>query len=268
MVKVVTEDDEQYLRKRNYWRLVGKLQYLVNTRPDIAYAVGKLARFASKPRKIHWEAAQQLLGYLRGSQDMRITYVRRDNGIGIKPERLEPECYADADFGGDKETRRSTTGIMIKLSGGVVVASSKRQTTVADSTTAAETIALHSLVKEALWVRNMLVWTGYELPRPTVLLCDNNVTVRNSGEGQERSRTKHMDIKYMFIRDAVRRELIVVKHIGTKDMVADPLTKGMGWILFGGHLERMGLMKGSVRNNESSAQAEIEAGGKNRSRQR
>jgi hypothetical protein len=117
-------------------------------------------------------------------------------------------------------------------------------------------IALYALVKETLWVRNMLEWTGYKQPRPTTVWCDNNSVVRNSGEGAQRNKTKHMDIKYMFIREAVRRGLVEVKYIGTSQMVADALTKGLGWIRYEGHVRGMGLMKGSVWNKESSAQTD------------
>jgi len=89
---------------------------------------------------------------LHGSADLKMTYIRGEGSKGTHPDAITPECFADADFGGDKETRRSTTGLVIKISGGVVVATSKRQTTVADSTTAAEMIALHTLVKEMLWI--------------------------------------------------------------------------------------------------------------------
>ena len=85
------------------------------------------------------------------------------------------------------------------------------------------------------------------------LWCDNSCTVRNSGEGAERNKTKHMDIKYMFIRDIVRQGLVEIKHIRTSEMVADALTKGLGWIRFEGHAMKMGLMKGSVWNRQSSA---------------
>ena len=110
---------------RNYWRLVGKLQYLVNTRPDIAYAVGKLACFASKLWKIHWDAGQRVLGYLRGSADTRLTYSRGGKDKVMHFGEILPECFTDPDFGGDKETQRSTTGLVIKLLGGVIIATSK-----------------------------------------------------------------------------------------------------------------------------------------------
>ena len=85
------------------------------------------------------------------------------------------------------------------------------------------------------------------------LWCDNSCTVRNSGEGAERNKTKHMDIKYMFIWDIVRQGLVDIKHIRMLEMVADALTKGLGWIWFEGHATKMGLMKGSVWNRQSSA---------------
>ena len=159
---------------------------------------------------------------------MCITYVRGagDGDGSMHPmcattDPLTPDCFSDADFAGDKTTRWSTSGLAIMLCGGIVVASSRRQTTVADSTTAAETIALHALVKEVLWVRNMLEWTGYKQEQPITLWCDNNSAVRNSREGTERNKTKHMDIKYMFIQDIVWQGLITVRHVGTSHMVAD-----------------------------------------------
>ena len=118
-------------------------------------------------------------------------------------EGPEPKCYSDADFAGDKETRRSTSGMTILLCGASIVASSKRQPTVADSTVAAEIIALHGLVKEAIWLRNFLQWVGYNQDKPMTLYCDNQGAVRNCEEGAERTKTKHLDIKYMFIRDTV-----------------------------------------------------------------
>ena len=99
----------------------------------------------------------------------------------------------------------------------------------------------------------MLMWTRQGGVGPTMLWCDNKCMVRNSGEGAERNKTKHMDIKYMFIHDMVKGGNVEVKYIRTKDMVADVLTKGLGWILFEKHIERMGLMRGSVSIHASSA---------------
>jgi len=116
----------------------------------------------------------------------------------------------------------------------------------------------------------MLEWTRHRLSGPTTVWCDNNSVVRNSGEGAEWNKMKHMDIKYMFIRDAVRRGLVEVKHIGTSEMIADALTKGLGWIRYEGHVRGMGLMKGSVWDRGSSVPmvSKREAGSKGCENQR
>ena len=244
-----SESDKLFMKTRDYWGLVGKLQYLVNTRPDIAYAVGKLARKCSKPRVVHWNAAQRLLGYLQATTDMKLVFR--------KQSQLEPkivtnnelvQCYSDADFAGDKETRRSTSGLVILVCGAAVFASSKRQPVVADSTVAAETIALHSLIKETIWLKNFLEWLGYPQKLPTTLWCDNMGAVRNCEDGADRHKTKHLDIKYMFIREAVRNNLVKIKHIGTDQMIADILTKGLRRQRFEKCRKGLGLMKGSVWN--------------------
>jgi hypothetical protein len=134
IVRNPTKDDTDFMKGREYFSLVGKLQYLVHTRPDIAYHVGKLARFSVRPRKVHWQAGQRVLGYLRRTFDYKLTYTRGEAAgkAGIDGDPMAMEAYSDADFGGDKETRKSTSGVVVKCCGGVVVASSKRQTTVAD----------------------------------------------------------------------------------------------------------------------------------------
>jgi hypothetical protein len=117
---------------------------------------------------------------------------------------------------------------------------------VADSTVAAEIIALQVLVKGAIWLRNFVKWLGYEQQHPTVLWCDNQGVVRNCVEGAERHKMKHMDIKYMFIQDVVRTWEIEVKHIGTEEMVADVLTKGLRKHKFDKCQNTLGLTKGNV----------------------
>jgi hypothetical protein len=188
------------MKARNYYSLIGKFQYLVHTCPDIAYYENKLARYCTKARPAHWKAAQGLLAYLRQTIDYRLTYTRGESsGIaGLPNDPLGVTCYADADHAGDRGTCRSTSGAVIIISGGAVLAKSKRQTTVADSTTAAEINALYSLAKQVMWTRNMLIWCGYPRDLPSVMGCDNGPGVRNCEEGAGREKTKHLDIKYSF----------------------------------------------------------------------
>jgi RNA recognition motif-containing protein len=248
VVEPTEEEKSSGLRKR-YYRFVGKLQYLVNTRPDIAFYVGKLARFCQYPRSVHWRAGQRLLGYLRSTRDYRLSYNRgaQAGKAGLADDPLAMASYSDSDHAGDHETRRSTSGNVILLCGGAVIYSSKRQTTVADSTTAAEIIALYGLTKKVMWLRNMLNWIGYRRNSPTVLACDNKAAVNNCEEGSQRSKTKHMDIKYCFIRDVVRRGIVTIAHVRTEGMTADILTKPLGGNKCYTHLGGLGLTKGSVK---------------------
>ena len=142
-----------------------------------------------EPRKPHLEAVRRIMRYIKGSADYGLLY---------RKGKYELTGYCDADFAGDKETRRSTSGILITVCGAAIFASSKRQPIVADSTVAAETIALYSLVKEVMWLRNFLEWLGYPQQSPTSLWCDNAGAVCNCEDGAERHKTKHLDIKYIF----------------------------------------------------------------------
>jgi hypothetical protein len=200
-----TEEDVTFMSRKDYAGLVGKLRYLTYTRPDISYGAGKLARKLMKPKRVHWEAGQCMLGYLRGTSGFKLRF-KKDEGIEPKivtNDPLELGCYSDADWAGDKATRRSTSGVAVIVCGGAVYVKSKRQPVVADSTVAAEVIALHTLIKEVMWIRNFLSWIGYEFKGPTILWCDNMGAIRNCEEGADRHKTKHMDIKYMFIRDVI-----------------------------------------------------------------
>ena len=232
-------EDAAYLSSRNYWRLVGKLQYLVHTRPDISFPVGKLARFATNPRKVHWAAAQRVLAYLNGTPDMRLCFVK---GTG----ELVLESYSDADYAGDKSTRKSTSGVVIRVGGTSVISISRRQPVTADSTTAAEVIALHLASKEVMWMRNMMEWVGYNQNRPTLMHCDNKAAIRFTQEGADRSKLKHLDVKYMVLREYTRDGKAVIEYVDTDSMVADINTKGLSWSAFERHRRAMGLMKGSV----------------------
>ena len=112
------------------------------TQPDLSYAVGLLARFQNKPGPAHWKALSHVMQYVNGTLDYCITYRQ---GINIKPMG-----FVDSDYGGDLDTRRSTGGYVFTMAGGAVLWSSKRQPTVALSTTEAEYMALTCSTQQAL----------------------------------------------------------------------------------------------------------------------
>ncbi|TPX67615.1 hypothetical protein CcCBS67573_g07446 [Chytriomyces confervae] len=217
--------DLHFMKERNYFRLVGKLQFLTVTRPVIQYAVGKLAHHTTKTRIIHWKATQELLEYLNNTRDHGLCFQRTG-------QKLVVEGYSNSDFAGDTETRRSTTGVLVWVGKAAVLSFSKRQPIVADSTVSAEVIAACSLVKEVIWVRNMLEWLGHAQEMPSQVWTDNKGAVFNMEEGALRHKTKHLDIKYMFLRDQVHQGLVTVGHCPDPLMWADVLTKGVGLTKF------------------------------------
>ena len=116
-------EDEEALEQKQYQSLVGSLMYLsVCTRPDLAYAVSTLARFSNKPNRSHWTAAKRVLRYLRGTANYGIVFTKSESG----------EClgYSDADWAGDQEDRRSTSGYLFQMAGGPVSWKSQKQESV------------------------------------------------------------------------------------------------------------------------------------------
>ena len=200
----------------SYAQLVGSLLYLsVCTRPDIAQAVGALSKFMASPTNIHWQAALGVVRYLAGTAQYGLNFGGGDSGL---------EGYCDADYAGDLDTRRSTTGYVFILHGGAISWSSKRQATVAASTSEAEYIAAAQAVKEALWLRNLLK----DLAEPVgaiKIYGDNQSALKLMKNPVLSMRSKHIDVVYHFARERVARKEVVFTYIKTERMLADMLTK-------------------------------------------
>ena len=220
-----------------YASAVGSLVYLeVCTRPDIAFAVGMLGRYQSNPGIEHWTTAKKVMRYLQGTKDYMLTYRESDH--------LDLIGYTDADFAGCQDSRKSTSGYIFMLASGAVAWKSTKQTLTASSTMEAEFVACYEATKQALWLKNFS--SGLRVmdtvPKPIKLLCDNAAAVFFSKNNKSGSRSKHIDIKYLVVRENVRESKIIIKHIGTLLMVADPMTKGLPPKLYKSHVDRMGLV--------------------------
>jgi hypothetical protein len=218
-IKLTAEDGEA-LDKECYpfSALVGSMLYLsICTRPDIAYSVGALAKYMSKPTTVHWSAAKSVLRYLAGTTDYGITFGGGDINV---------RGYCDADYAGDVDTRRSTTGYVFMLNGGAISWSSKRQPTVAASTTEAEYMAAANAVKEALWLRKLL--SELHLPCSTIsIYADNQSAIKLLKNPITTNRAKHIDVIHHFARERVIRKEVEFEYIDTTKMIADNLTKAV-----------------------------------------
>ena len=179
------------MSKVPYAELVGALMYLaVATRPDIAHAVGKLARFSSNPGPAHWTALKHLCRYLQGTKNAKLCYAP-------DPEQKELfTTYADADFGGDPDSRRSTSGMVVKMGTGAISWSSRLQSIVALSTTEAEYVSAVSAAQEILWLRSLFKEMGYDIKQPTTLCVDNQSALQVMKNPEHHGRMKHLDLRF------------------------------------------------------------------------
>lgn len=209
----------------------------VCTRPDIAYVVGLLGRYQSNPGIEHWKAVKKVLRYLQGTKDYMLTYRRTDN--------LEVIGYSDSDYAGCKDTRKSTSGYLFMLAEGPISWRSHKQTLTASSTMEAEFVACYEATCHAIWLRNFVsgLHVVDSIMKPLRLYCDNDAAVHFSNNNKTSGGSKHIDIKYLAVKERVHNRIISIQHISTLLMLADPLTKGLPPKLFNDHVARMGLVK-------------------------
>jgi hypothetical protein len=155
-------------------------------------------------------------------------YVQRTSNMGLVlggDNELELIGYSDADWGSTDPSRRSTSGYVFLLGHGVVSWSSKRQASVAVSTTEAEYMALSYAVREAVWLRRLLAELVGEATNPTTINADNESCIKLVRNPQFHARTKHIELHYHFSREKVEDGTVEVQHCSTKVMIADSLTK-------------------------------------------
>ena len=226
-------EDEEALDQQSYQSVVGSLMYLATcTRPDIAYAVGMLARFSSKPNQSHWTAVKRVLRYLKGTIDIGILY-RGDAGV---------LGYSDADYAGDADDRKSTSGYLFLIAGGPVSWRSRKQSTVALSTAEAEYIALSTAAQECVWFKKLLSELADQPDGPVTILEDNQSSIAMAKNPKFHGRAKHIDVKHHFIREQVTNGLVELRYCPTNEMFADILTKGLSLQQFASLREKAGLV--------------------------
>jgi hypothetical protein len=216
----VTDKEKQEMSAVPYQSAVGSLMYAMTcTRPDIAFAVSTVSRFCSNYNTAHWTAVKRIMRYLKGTAHYRL---QLGGGAAVLLSG-----YCDADWAGDLDERKSTTGYAFYIGVGLVSWNSKRQTTVALSTAEAEYMSATQAVKEALWLKQLLTEIGFTQSHPILIHSDNQGCIALTKNPAYHSRTKHIDIRHHFIRDSVEVGDIELQYCATDDMVADVLTKAL-----------------------------------------
>ena len=220
-----------------YASIVGSIMYAQTcTRPDISFVVGMLGRYQSNPGLDHWKAAKKVLRYLQGTKDHMLTY-RRSN-------QLEVIGYSDSDYAGCIDTRKSTFGYIFLLAGGAISWKSAKQSVIAASTMEAEFVACFEATIQGLWLRNFISRLGVvdSISKPLKIYCDNSTAIFFSKNDKYSKGAKHMELKYLSVKEEVQKQTVSIQHISTNYMIVDPLTKGLAPKVFNEHVERMGIM--------------------------
>ena len=203
-----------------YQEAVGCLMYLAHTtRPDIISAVIAVSQYNSCYGKQHWTAVKRIFRYLKNTTESKLQY-----SMSVPSGVLG---YADADWGGDLDTRRSTTGYVFMSQGGPVSWSCKKQRTVALSTCEAELMALTQATQEAVWIQRLKSEISQDTS-PILINCDSQSALCIVENGVINSRTKHIDIRHHFVKDQIESNVINIQYVRTEEQVADILTKPLG----------------------------------------
>jgi hypothetical protein len=221
------------MQKVPYREAVGGLMYIANgTRPDIAYAANLLARVASNPGRIHWQAVKHLVRYLKGTRNHRLTYGAGAKGL---------VGYSDASHGTHDFDYKSVSGYAFILNGGAISWSAKKQSIVALSTAEAEYIAMTHATKELLWIRNFLSEVFRPIQCPIQLFADNQSAIAMAKNDAYHSRTKHISIRYHFIRHHVTHNHLRLTWVNTHDNYADLFTKPLDRMKTSAFAQSLGL---------------------------
>ncbi|PKU78515.1 Retrovirus-related Pol polyprotein from transposon TNT 1-94 [Dendrobium catenatum] len=206
-----------------YRRLVGSLQYLTLTRPDIAYSVNLLSQHMHNPSLHDAFLLKRLLRYIKGTLHF---------GLPISKSNFTLNSFSDADWAGDPESRKSTSGFCSFLGDTLVSWTVKKQQTVARSSTESEYRALAALTANVIWIRKLLTELGVPQSQPTNIYCDNMSAIALANNPVFHARTKHIEIDQRFIRDHIQNKNICISPISTTDQIADIFTKSLPSLRF------------------------------------
>jgi len=236
-VRLVSGTTDKAFDVTKYRSIIGSLRYLVNTRPDIAYAVGMASRFMESPNNEHWAVVKRIVRYVSGTTDYGCKYVKGgETGLNLLG-------YTDSDHGGDLVLRRSTTGMAFFLGNNLVTWTSQKQKVVALSTCEAEYVAAAAGACQGVWLSRLIADLMGRDVQKFRLLVDNKSAIELSKNPVFHERSKHIDTCFHYIRECINSGQVEVDHVRTDNQLADILTKALGRIRFVELRQKLGIVK-------------------------
>ena len=223
-VKLVKEDGvSKSADQKLYQSIVGSLLYVaIASRPDIQHAVSTVSKFSANPSETHLTAAKRILRYLKETKLFGLRYL---------PSSVELHGYSDADYGGDLSDRHSTSGHCFLLASGVISWHSKKQSVVTLSTAEAEYVALSHATQEVIWLKRLFSEVGMRLDS-VLIKDDSQAAIAMAKNPIHHAKSKHIDIRYHFLREELEKKTFKLEYCNTKEMVADSFTKSLPRIQF------------------------------------
>lgn len=217
-------DETKISDKVPYREAIGSLMYAATTtRIDIMFAVGKASRRVADPRNQDWKDVKRIFQYLNHHRDLGLAYDNPDQGL---------VCYCDADFAGDLETSKSTTGLVVLFAGAPVHWRSSRQSLITLSSTEAEVVSLCTAAKDVAWLRKIALELKIINDEPTPIFSDNQSAIKIVSREKSAMRTRHMNAQNAYVLQEIENKNITVHHVKAERQVADMLTKSTTSIKF------------------------------------
>ena len=231
------EDDAMldWQKQTRYRSGVGMLLYLVKlTRPDLCNPVRELSKMMDGANEGHYNMLMRVIKYTLDTEHKCLRFTpkfREDEGWELK-------VFCDSDFASDKNSRISVSGFIIYLCGVAISWKSKGQRSVTLSSTEAEYVAISEVVREVLYLRQLLEFLGVILDYPVIVHVDNLGAIYLAGGNSSTQRTKHVDIRYHFVREYIEDGIVKVKFVRSEDNDSDVFTKNLSGELLDKHAEK------------------------------
>jgi hypothetical protein len=232
--KLRKDDDSPDVDQSSYRSMIGSLLYITTSRPDIMHVVGMVGRYQAAPKQSHLQAVKRIFRYLKETMTYGLWYPRNQN--------LQLTAYSDADWANCVDERKSTSGGAFFLGDSLVAWLSKKKGSISLSTTEAEYIVAATCCTQVLWMIQTLADLEVKYTAPIPIHCDNTSAISVSKNPVFHSKTKHIPIKYHFLREQVTNQIVQVHYIPTTEQIADIFTKPLAKTPFEYLRQKLGVI--------------------------